>query len=193
MPRTRSALESTTHLAFCVVFAAACATTVNVEVDEQKDFSQYQTWDWMPQTTPRVTAPPDIAPALDMRLRRLIESSLEGRGMRRTEPPADFYVTYHLAVQRKVESFERPVAPYFLSSYSNSTSYWVEGSESAERRIDDIRLAIATTEGGGHMTWQAVLEQRVESPGEIPLESAVAELFGSFPASVPVAAPDTKN
>jgi len=191
--RSRRAIGSTLLALVIAIASGGCVATVNVEMDEREDFSTYRTWTWMPQTTPRVKAPPHLAPALEVRLGRLIESTLEERGLRRTDPPADFYVAYHLTVERSVELVEQPMAPYLMSSYSSSASYWIEGSETVERQIDDVRLSIATAPGGGETTWQAVFRKRLEAPAVIPLESAVTELLAHFPATVPDAESDAKN
>lgn len=174
-------------LATTAGFVAACATSVKVDVDENEDFSQYRTWDWMPQIRPRVEGRYAVTPALDVRMSRLIEDALEARGFERTQPPADFYVTFHLTIQPKAEFVEQPMAPYLLDSHHASPSFWIEGTESVERRYDDLRLAIGISGGGGRMTWQAALEQQVEAGEALPLDKAVAKLIDRFPSTGPPA------
>lgn len=163
------------------ILATGCTSTLTVDVDEHEDFSDYRTWDWMPHIRSRVQTPQSNQPALDIQLADLIRESLESRGFEHAPAPADFYVTYHLSIQPKSELVEQPMAAYLLSSHNSSASYWVEGTESVERRFDDFRLAVAITRGGSHMSWQASIEKKLEPTDSLPLESAVEKLFDRLP------------
>ena len=169
------------------VVVMSCATpSVKVEVDENEDFSNYRTWDWMPQIRPRVEGRYAVTPVLDLRVQRMIEASLEERGFRRTEPPADFYITFRLTIQPKAKLTQNAVAPYVLNSLHSTPSYYIERTEVSEHRFDDFYLAMGITEGGGRMTWQATFEKHIEPNDSLPIEAAVEELFEHFPASRPL-------
>jgi len=172
-------------LTVLATLTTSCTSTLAVDVDEHEDFSQYRTWDWMPQLRSRVLAPGENLPALDLRVADLIEEHLESRGLKRSDAPADFYVTYHLTIQQKSERVEQPMASYLLSSYSSAPSYWVGGTESVERRFDDFRLAIAITRGGSRMTWQASIEDRLNPADDLPLEKTVARILDRLPTLGP--------
>jgi hypothetical protein len=172
---------------------AGCSTSLTIDVDEHEDFSNYRTWDWMPEIRSRVAGPFENLPALDVRTSRRIAAELAIRGFEHTEPPADFYVTYRLSVHQRSELVEQPMAPYLLSSHNSSASYWVEGTESVERRIDDFRLVIGVTPGGSRMTWLASFERSLDPSEDLPIEAAVEKLFDRFPTLGPAAEFDAKH
>lgn len=170
----------------CVGLVAGCSTLVEVAADEGEDFATYRTWNWLPYARKRVDAPHNNQRALDARLARLIEQALVREGFVRSASP-DFFVAYHLSVQRRSEVVNVPSAPYLLSSLNSSASYWVEGSHREERFHEAIKLSIGFTPGGAHMPWRAVWVRRVEDGGILKLDSAVDGLLARFPARPPTA------
>ncbi len=170
---------------FLVCLGVACTTIVDVMVDEREDFSRYQTWNWSPPVGPSVDAPAGRAPMLDARLVRLVEGSLRERGFERAGEGADFFVAYHLRVERRAVKVDQPFASYTLDSHHSSPSYQIEGTNTVTRIYDDIRLGIGVSNGRGRITWQGWLEQRVEAGNDLPLDAAVAKRLSRFPARVP--------
>jgi hypothetical protein len=168
-------------LAFVACFGLGCAHSVVVDIDEQEDFSRYQSWDWMPQVNRKVIAPYGSASALDARVAELIETSLSKQGLERTSDHPDFYLTYLLIVTRHAEVVQQAVAPYLLSSLDSSPSYLIEGSVAEVRRYDQYRLAIGVSHGPGRMTWRGAVAGRVAIEDELPLDDAIATLFERFP------------
>jgi hypothetical protein len=163
------------------LLSLGCAHTVVVDVDEQEDFSSYQTWDWMPQLHGKVIAPYGSASAMDARVAGLIEKTLHDQGLRRSSEHPDFYLTYLLIVTRQTELVQQAVAPNLLPSLSSDASYLVEGSVAMIERHDNYRLAIGVSQRPGHMTWRGAVTGRVTADTELPLDDAVQDLFERFP------------
>ncbi len=164
-------------------------TTVDVTFDESEDFSRYQTWNWLPRVPHRVDAPFGNEAALDSRLARVITRTLTDQGLERADSP-DFFVTYHLALQRRAELLTVPEAPYQLSSHHSSPSYYVESSHQEWRVYEVFKLAVGFTLPDGRMPWRAVMVRRVEDGASLPLDDAVDDLLGRFRPRSPARSDD---
>jgi hypothetical protein len=164
---------------------SACASSEYVFYDEREDLSRYHTWSWLPHDAPSVDAPHAQERAIDARLARVIERELAASGFARSAGRPDFYVAYHLALERYSMVVDEPRAPYLLSSLTSSPSYLVEGSRKATRVQEQLRLAIRFVEPEGRMLWQAGLVRVQEDHRTLPLDRDVASLLARFPRPAP--------
>jgi hypothetical protein len=164
-------------------FGVACAATVNVAVDESADFSDYETWDWLPMTTPVGDGSPSLPPSLIALVAGSIEQGLHAQGLRRSSDRANFFVHYDVAVQRRAARVQQPFATQLVDSYNASASYWVEGTDTVTRMMTDLTLVIRVSEERGRTTWIGSLEQSVEEGTPVPVESAVEILLTRFAES----------
>jgi hypothetical protein len=180
----RSSLCSLIASLIAAYLLVACASKLDVVYDEQTDFSRYHTWAWLPAKTPSVDAPHDDPDALAARLAGEIERRLQAQGFERGAGPVDFFVSYHLALDRQTVAVEVPRALYMLSSHHSSPSYWIERSETRNQVYQVLRLVIGIGDSGGRIAWRAVLEERTEDgapPSVEEVEKMVATLLERFP------------
>jgi len=87
-----------------VVVVLACSTVrVSSDYDPETDFGAYRRYAWLPGT-PEGTGHPRLdSPMVQDRVRRGIDRSLTEKGYGLGGEQADFFVTYHLAVDRKLD------------------------------------------------------------------------------------------
>ena len=94
--------------AICSVFLgiaiAACSTVdIGVDYDHEEDFSAFQTYDWLP-VEPEPTGDPRVdTPMLHDRFRYGIDRVLKEKGFQTSRSDPDFWVTYHLGVESKLD------------------------------------------------------------------------------------------
>lgn len=82
-----------------------CATTPNVEYDDEVRFSEYRSFAWAPPEQGDVEDPVLDSGLLDRRVKRAVSSVLTDRGFEEVPPEeADFLVTYHTATRERVTS-----------------------------------------------------------------------------------------
>jgi hypothetical protein len=84
--------------------ALACATVhVSADYDPGTDFAAYRSYAWLPHS-PEATGHPRLdSPMVQDRVRRGIDRSLGEKGYGIGGDEADFFVTYHLAVDRRLD------------------------------------------------------------------------------------------
>ncbi len=94
-------------LAWLLAFAlAGCSSVqVNQDWDPGADFGRLKTWAWQ-SSTPALTGNPRLDdPLLHARIQAAIEKSLSEKGYRKvTSGKPDFLVTYHVALQQKLDA-----------------------------------------------------------------------------------------
>lgn len=165
----------------------ACATRVDVTVDESEDFARLRTWNWLPAgPAPEmgVDAPHRDPSQLQAHLGRLIEAQLRVQGFERAER-ADFFVIYHLLLAPRKVVVRVPRAPYLLSSMSHAPSYWIETNDEEIRLFEDFRLVIGLMTGSSRVLWRGVLQRKVDDGEDLSLDEAVTLLLERLPASQP--------
>lgn len=166
----------------------ACATRVDVSVEERADLSQLRTWNWLPPgAAPKlgVDAPHRSTGLLHKSLGRLVEKELRSHGFERAKN-ADFFVIYQLVLEQRKVVVYVPRAPYLLLSMSYSPSYWIEAFDQEIRVREDLRLVIGLVSEPGQILWRGVLERKVAEGDALRLDEAVAQLLERLLAPAPV-------
>lgn len=168
-------------LALLTALGLSCASPVQVTLDVQGDLSACRTWAWHPRTLARVTASHRDAAALDRLVAQAIGEALKKRGFDETRGRASFLVDYDLELVPFVAYVDVHYAPYLLSSYSSSASYWIEGSVREQRDFERIRMVFHARDAGGQVLWRSTLSTSFEDGATIPLLAVVTALFEDFP------------
>jgi hypothetical protein len=167
-----------------------CATTtVDVEFDEQQDFSGYRTWDWLSREI-RVEDFPGEEPKLANLASRLVGRELRDRGLVRSRVRPDLLVSYALHMQRQLIAVNETGAEALLASHHASPSYLIQATQ---RRVDVYEsghLLVLITDGrSGRVVWRGDLRaHRRDDFGE-HLPEAVSQLVALFPRTAPTGAP----
>lgn len=169
-----------------VMAMAACATVqVSQDYDPHADLLHYGTWRWR---DPVQAATGDIRvdnPLLDKRIRRAVENHLAGRNISVAQGQPDLFLSYHLAIEQKIQS-----DTYYTTMGVGSYYYpWYGGigTETSIRQYNQNRLTIdihaADTDD---LLWRGVGTYRLKTY-KTPQEAAAAiqktvhEILGQFP------------
>jgi hypothetical protein len=143
-------------LIFAVLAFSGCATVqVSQDYDPHADMSRYATWQWR---HPFQGATGDIRidnPLLDKRIRHAVDNHLTGRRMVPAQERPDFYLSYHLTIEQKIQS----------DSYYSTVGvggfyhpwYGGMGTETRIRQYDEGRLTIDIhSADSGALVWRGV-------------------------------------
>lgn len=85
-------------------FAGCSTMEVNSDYDPAVDFSGLQTYAWVPEEKLVRANPPLYDSLMDSRIKKAVEERLEKNGYAAAvKTPPDFYITYHVTVQTKVD------------------------------------------------------------------------------------------
>lgn len=151
-------MKSLTHniLMLAVMAISGCASVqVSQDYDPHADLSRYGTWQWQ---DPIQASTGDIRldnPLQDKRIRRAVENHLASRNINPAQGHPDLYLTYHLAIEQKIQS-----DTYYSTMGVGSYYYpWYGGVdiETRVRQYDESRLTIdifAADTGG--LLWRGV-------------------------------------
>ena len=166
-------------------FGVACASPVDVRVEQRKDLAGFCTWNFLALWDGSVRAPLNDARALDSTVMRHIEKNLLERGFVRVMGRPDFYVTFRLEVTRQfVITTETPAVEH-LPSLHRETSYDIQVTE---RRVEafeigDLAILVSDPDEEG-VVWRGDLEGRYRGEIAPHLGEAVAKILARFPVQV---------
>jgi hypothetical protein len=180
-------MRGVVHVAATAVAAlgAGCATSVDVTFDESQDFSQYQTWDWLPRGR-QVDALPGEERNLDALTSQLVESELRGRGLVRGNGAPDILIGYQLSVVRRLVVVNETGATDLLASHHASPSYLVQSTRTHVELHDYGYLYVVVTNGRrDRQVWRGGLWAMRWGRFERHLPAVVAELLERFPVGMP--------
>ena len=171
-------------LAVPIVLAAlglACAKPA-VEVDPDEDFSVYETWEWLPRRA-ALAAARQLRPELHERVIAQVEREFRDHGYRRADgEPPDFFVTYHLEIQRQLVVRSETAAEEMLETFHQGGSYGVTKTGTHVAHYEQVTLAIDVTEGHDRqLVWRGQLSERVRGSFDRRASDAVAEILEHFP------------
>jgi hypothetical protein len=176
--------------AIALPFALACGVGVQVAFDAQEDFARFRTWSWRESDAARIAAASGDTRALAMRASARIAEALERRGFVRDPRDPDFTVAFDLSLEPRMEKVAVPSAPYFLSSNDSSPSYWIEGTDVVERRVEHFSLQMDIALPDGSVIWKGLVQKRMEHAAPAPLDEAVEELLRRLPPPSTAPVPD---
>lgn len=182
MPRTALPVRA---LPFILLAALACSTlSVSVDYDPDQNFSGYHTYAWLPDT-PEATGHPRLdSPMVQERVRKGIDRALAAKGFTLTAEKPDFYVTYQLAVDRKLDV--RTIDQGFYGRYG----YRVSMPETTVSQYDEGSLIIDVADARAKkVVWRGVGSKRLRStsgtqdPAELQQRvfQVVDEVLAGFP------------
>lgn len=88
------------HLLIFVALIAGCSSIYGVQYDynQETDFSQYTSYDWMP-----VPVSSSINDLVVARVKKAVDAQLGAKGLTRTAQNPDFLIANHLGKEEKVE------------------------------------------------------------------------------------------
>jgi hypothetical protein len=182
-------MQGAVHFAAVLLaaFGLACASRVDVRIDQRKDLAGLRTWNFLTSRSGNVRAPDGDRLVLDAALTRLVERCLESRGFERVTQRPDFYVSYFLEVQRQVVVTAETPAMESLFSMNDSPSYEIQTTRRRVEIHEQGRLTIFVTDSDAQaVVWRGGFEGRYLGALSPHLASAVANLLGQL--SEPVAA-----
>ena len=88
-----------------LLLLSACETPVEVDYDTGRDFSRLRGYAWSVEGQPAKQDPVLYNALTDKRVRQSADRVLAARGFHRVDPAnADFLVTYHLGVEKKLDT-----------------------------------------------------------------------------------------
>lgn len=168
-----------------LVAALACSTVrVMSDYDPETEFGAYRTYAWLPKT-PEATGHPRLdSPMVQERVRRGIDRALGEKGYGLGGEKADFFVTYHLAVDRKLDV--RTTDRSFYGRYG----YRISIPETTVQEYDEGSLIIDVVDAARkQVVWRGVGSGRLRgtSGTQDPVElqqrvyEVVDEVLAGFP------------
>jgi hypothetical protein len=125
-----------------VVMSIAGCTTVQIsqDYDPEKNFVEYQTWQWqLPEQPPSGDIRIDN-PLLDRRIRKAVENHLADRHLNPTDISPDLLLSYNLGIERKIYSDD--YYSYMGMGYYGHPWYIGAGLETRIYQYDQSRLII---------------------------------------------------
>ena len=145
-----------TILFFVVLAISGCATVqVSQDYDPHADILRYGTWQWR---DPVQGATGEIRidnPLLDKRIRQAVGNHLTSRHISLAEGQPDLYLSYHLAIEQKIQS-DSYYSTMGVGSYYHPW-YGGIGTETRIRQYDESRLTIDIYSAvSGALMWRGV-------------------------------------
>ena len=143
-------------IAFVLLFLSACTyVQVSQDYDPLTDLSHRGTWQWREAVQPPVGDLRIDNPLLDRRIRTAVANNLESRGIVHAGDRPELYLSYHLVLERKIESDTTHASMGFGRYYH--PWYGGIGTETSIRQYDESRLTIDIHEvDTGRLLWRGV-------------------------------------
>lgn len=160
-------------LLIAVILLTACsAVQVSQDYDPHADLSSFGTWQWRASVQPSTGDVRADNPLLDKRIRGAVENHLSGRRFDKAIDNPDLYLTYHLAIEQKIQSdtvhTTVGVGRYYHPWYGGV------GTETRIRQYDESRLTIDIHSAAtGDLVWRGVGIYRLKTY-KTPQEAAAA-------------------
>jgi hypothetical protein len=169
-----------------VLLALGCSTIkTSSDYDPAFDFSTLSTYGWLDHTVAVVGSAAQMDNTLlDKRIRRAVDSQLQGMGYRRVaNEEASFLASYHIGVKQKLD----------VSTIQSGSGYgyrrgWYGGySETQVRQYDEGTLLLDIVEPKKRqLLWRGsgtarVSKSKTPEQREARVQEAVREILKSFP------------
>lgn len=168
--------------AFLAVLAASCSSwRVSSDWDRGADFARLATFAWMPRD-PAAPDPLDANSLVRNRVTSSVERELQGKGLRRTDGPADVLVAYHSSTRDRVEVTTWPAWGYGWGRRAWRAPGWgprIDVSQYTEGSLVVDLVDPATTD----LLWRGIVRTVIDdaSGSEERVAAAVHALFESYP------------
>ena len=171
-------------LAGCLLTLCGCSTvSVSADWDPGADFGALRTWSWQKDAVPGTGDPRLDDPLVHARIQKAIEVALPAKGYPAvTSGAPDFTVSYHIAIQRKLD------AHTIYQGYGPYRGWY--GSGSTQTIVDDYELGTLLVDfispKSNAVIWRGKAQSRLyelKSPEErqARVQAAVDELLAQFP------------
>lgn len=163
--------------------AGGCSTIeVSSESDPGADFSRLSSYGWLPETRPPTGDSRLDGSLLDARVRSAVDTQLAKRDYRRVPPEAaDFLVSYHAALEKKIE------VDTIYSTAGHGAGGSVVESEAVEREYEQGTLLLDVVDPKTRqLLWRGSASAEI-GPDDAPeerrkrIEKAVAGMLERFP------------
>jgi hypothetical protein len=172
-------------LAALVMLTARCSSSLTVlyDYDRQEDFSQYHSFDFLPQ-------PKDIQQETsDLVIKRIIASTtrqLEAKGLKLTKSKPDLLIAIHTEAKDKfnVTNWGYHYAPYDI--YWRGYGYWHGGGIDVQQYEEGTLILDVIRADEKEMIWRGAASRALpQSPSPNKLDKivneAVAKILENFP------------
>jgi len=180
-------LRSTQSLPVIILltFLTGCATSMQVQSSHNSsaDFSNLKTYQW------GKVAPLDVDKSrvdvseVDARIRRTVDNELAAKGFKKVSSGGDFLVTYHAALDTKVDITQQDV---YAADGMTSDAAWM-GTEEVKTVIDKGSLVLDIVDPSSKkVIWRTSASKTVEldvSPAkkDARAKEAVQQMLANFP------------
>jgi hypothetical protein len=172
-------------------FGVACASTVDVEIEQRADLAGYCTWNFLTLPDGNVHAPLNDSYEIDVTLNRLVESGLLERGFVRVMDRPDFFVSYFLDVRRQLAVVTETPAMESLPSLDHTPSYEIQVTNSRIERYEIGQLTILVSDPFAQtVVWRGGFAGRFRGALFPHLGDAVASLLTRLPEPASTDRPD---
>ena len=171
-----------------ILLVTACGTVrVSVDYDPEEDFSVYRTYAWLPGS-PEATGHPRLdTPMVHQRVREAVDGVLRGKGFTKVAEEPDFWVTYHMSVQGKVDV--RTTDRFYPTRYGWTVSIPETTVDEYEEGTVVIDIADAREK---ELVWRGIGRGRMRRQAPDPEEQRATalqvanEILADFPPGRPV-------
>lgn len=165
-------------------FGLACASLVDVNVEQSRDLAGCRTWNFLTLPSGNVRAGRGEARELDVALSGLLENGLRTRGFARVSARPDVFVSYLLQVRRQIVLVSETPAVEQLSSMNSSPSYEIQATEHRVESYEIGNLTVLVSDPDERaVIWRGEYAGRYRGKLAPHLEDAVASLLERFDAS----------
>ena len=161
----------------------ACSTVkVTVDYDPEEDFTTYRTYAWLPGT-PEASGDPRLdTPMVHKRVHEGIDRTLGNKGFEKADGDPDFWVAYHLSVERKIDV-------YTTNRLYGGYGWTVSVPETRVNEYDEGSLIIDVSDAREkELVWRGIGAGRLRrTPEQDPerqqqdIYQVVDEVLASFP------------
>jgi hypothetical protein len=170
--------------AFALLWSLAACSSVQVKQDwdPNANFSGLHTWNWQ-SSTPALTGNPRLDdPLVHSRIQSALAATLRSKGYAQTASKPDFLVTYHVAIQQKLD------AQTIYTGYGPYRGwYGVGGTQTVVDQYDLGTLLVDFIDPGtNNVIWRGTAESRLQElktpeEREARVKDAVERLLNQFP------------
>lgn len=146
-------IRLTAMLLLALSLASCARVQVSQDYDRAFDFSTLQTYRWLPANKQVEPTAADFArrePLIHARIERAINANLAGKGYRKADQDADFYVTYHVTVKTRLRSTPSTLRTFYYGRHAG----WVIYTGSDIYQYEEGTLLIDILDEHQQLVWR---------------------------------------